>query len=476
MRPQPTLGRKDTSRRSFLGRLRLWFFVLSTLTLAYLGWVKLEWLRPVGALRDPLPAIGDASIVRLDVFDSGSGLRSVEVAIEAEGTRFEILNEEYPAASWRGSGVHQKSFDLPVSPRKAKMPQGEARLVVRARDHSWLNLFVTRPPVLEQKIEIDYTPPTVEVLTGQHYMRLGGSEMVVYRPSADAVRSGVEVGKYFFPGTAGLLPDAAIQVALFAVPQDLGAGVQPKVIAVDRVGNRREVSFWVSVKPRRFAERSLEIDRGFLERKVPEILNNNGLPPVDDLLEGYLQINRDLRVKSEEKIHEVCARSVPEKLWDGVFQRQPNSAPLSSFADRRTYTHAGKVIDHQTHLGFDLASLRLSEVPAANNGRVAFAGSLGIYGETVILDHGLGLFSLYGHLSSVAVREGDTVKRGVTVGRTGETGLAGGDHLHFSIMLWGIHVDPVEWWDPKWIEDHLTGKLASFRSPQPAPPAAHVVS
>ncbi|MGH7858467.1 MAG: M23 family metallopeptidase, partial [Candidatus Binatia bacterium] len=123
-----------------------------------------------------------------------------------------------------------------------------------------------------------------------------------------------------------------------------------------------------------------------------------------------------------------------------------------------------------THLGYDLASLRLSEVPAANDGRVAFAGSLGIYGETVILDHGIGIFSLYGHLSSIGVTPDQTVKRGDTIGRTGETGLAGGDHLHFSVMLHGIHVDPVEWWDAKWIRDHITAKLEAFGKPESPPP------
>ena len=164
-------------------------------------------------------------------------------------------------------------------------------------------------------------------------------------------------------------------------------------------------------------------------------------------------------------------------LWSEVFLRQPDSAPLSSFADRRTYKHDGTVIDSQTHLGFDLASLRQSPVVAENNGKVVFAENLGIYGNVVILDHGLGLFSLYGHLSSIGVAVGQSVQRGDSLGRTGETGLAAGDHLHFSIMVDGIHVDPIEWWDPKWVADHVTEKLKSFENPATtaaagAPPAS----
>ena len=79
------------------------------------------------------------------------------------------------------------------------------------------------------------------------------------------------------------------------------------------------------------------------------------------------------------------------------------------------------------------------------------ASWLGIYGNCVIIDHGMGVQSLYGHLSSFDVKVGDTVTRGQIVGRSGMTGLAGGDHLHFTMLVGGRMVNPVEWWDPHWI-------------------------
>ena len=117
------------------------------------------------------------------------------------------------------------------------------------------------------------------------------------------------------------------------------------------------------------------------------------------------------------------------------------------------------------HLGFDLASLKNSPAPAANSGVVAFAGPLTIYGNTVIVDHGLGLQTLYGHLSSLAVKEGDEVKQGQELGRTGTTGLAVGDHLHFEVLIQGISVTPVEWWDGKWIRDHIGRPLMEASVP-----------
>ena len=98
-------------------------------------------------------------------------------------------------------------------------------------------------------------------------------------------------------------------------------------------------------------------------------------------------------------------------------------------------------------------------VEAANGGTIAFAGDLGIYGNAVIIDHGLGLFSLYGHLSAIDVKVGDTVAKRQIIGKTGETGLAAGDHLHYGVYLDGIAILPVEWWDQKWIDDNVTPKL-----------------
>jgi murein DD-endopeptidase MepM/ murein hydrolase activator NlpD len=227
----------------------------------------------------------------------------------------------------------------------------------------------------------------------------------------------------------------------------------------DEVGNVRTVDLPCRIRAWPFAERTIQLDDQFLQRKVPELLAANGLPPESDLIKGYLEINRNLRQTSEQRVRELTKTSASEPLWDGAFHRQSNAAPMSGFADRRTYQYKGEAIDHQTHLGFDLASVVRAPVEATQNGIVLFAGNLGIYGEAVIIDHGLGVSSLYGHLSSITVRQGEHVKRGQVIGQSGDTGLAGGDHIHFSIMVHGVHVDPREWWDGKWIRDHITSAL-----------------
>jgi murein DD-endopeptidase MepM/ murein hydrolase activator NlpD len=284
--------------------------------------------------------------------------------------------------------------------------------------------------------------------------------MAVFRQSSDTALSGVRVGDYFFVSTTGYFADPAVAVAMFAAPQNLTGEIRFHVVAADAAGNERSVQLPAIIKRRTFEERTLDIDDGFLERKLPEILEANRLQLPGSPVEQYLYVNRELRKQNEAQIREMTTASAPAPLWAGAFQRQPNAAALSSFADRRTYKHKDEVIDHQTHLGFDLASLKLSPVVAAQDGIVIFADNLGIYGNTVILDHGLGIFSLYGHLSTMTVQKNDRVTAGQTIGQTGETGLAGGDHLHFSVMLYGVHIDPIEWWDPHWIQDHITSRLA----------------
>ena len=92
---------------------------------------------------------------------------------------------------------------------------------------------------------------------------------------------------------------------------------------------------------------------------------------------------------------------------------------------------------------------------AANRGRVFHAGWLGIYGNCVIVDHGMGLQSLYAHLSSIGVKVGDIVELDAELGRSGSTGLAGGDHLHFTMLLSGNAITPIDWWSAQWVQDRV---------------------
>jgi murein DD-endopeptidase MepM/ murein hydrolase activator NlpD len=274
------------------------------------------------------------------------------------------------------------------------------------------------------------------------------------------VRDGVESGGRFFPGFDLPGGGAGERFALFAVPYDVSSGSDVALVAADAAGNARRATFVDRFFPKPPREDDIQLDDRFLRKVVPAILA--GAPELadkGDLLENFLQINHDLRRANARTLDELGARSRAEFLWRLPFLPFPGGMVMSSFADRRTYFYRGREVDRQDHLGFDLASVQRADVPAANRGVVLLARELGIYGNAVVVDHGYGLMSLYAHLSRIAVAEGATVERGQVLGTSGETGLAGGDHLHFSFLLQGLPVSPVEWWDAHWIGDRLERKL-----------------
>jgi murein DD-endopeptidase MepM/ murein hydrolase activator NlpD len=227
------------------------------------------------------------------------------------------------------------------------------------------------------------------------------------------------------------------------------------VFAEDRAGNTTKVPLSVNIMEANFYTDTIGLSDAFLQAKVSELLGGDNPDP----LAAYLKINNEMRKQNDAQIVEICKKSSEDRLWSGPFLQLPNSKVGATFAQRRSYVYQGKEVDKQIHLGYDMASNSRAEIPAANDGVVAYAGELGIYGKTVIIDHGLGLFSLYSHLSEISIEKGQAMARGEIMGRSGDTGLAGGDHLHFSMMLNGAFINPIEWLDAKWINEHIEAKL-----------------
>jgi murein DD-endopeptidase MepM/ murein hydrolase activator NlpD len=318
--------------------------------------------------------------------------------------------------------------------------------------------------------------PRVSVVSTHHYINHGGTEMVVYRVQPGDVTSGVLVGDVEYPGfpASGVnapegvkIADPALRVAFFALLYDQDLKTQIRLFARDEAGNTARGDFDFRVFPKPFKRSRIELDDKFLDRVVPAILEGTTeVKPDGDNLAKFLVINGELRRKNAEKIASFAAKTSPEMLWRGVvFHPFTNTAVESAFADHRTYVFKGKEVDQQVHLGFDLASFAGTPIVAANRGTVLYADELGIYGNCVIVDHGLGVQSLYAHLSSIDVKPGQTVEKEQQLGRSGMTGLAGGDHLHFTMLLNGKMVNPVEWWDAHWIEDRILRKLKAAGAP-----------
>jgi murein DD-endopeptidase MepM/ murein hydrolase activator NlpD len=393
-------------------------------------------------------AIGLAPL-EITVLDAGSGLKSFSVTLSSGGTETVLASEQFevPAAEKK----------LSVSLAKVKgIKEGPATLRVVARDAS---LFRGNESVVQRQLTIDLTPPSLELVADDRYISFGGAGAIVYKTSADAATSGVRVGRHFFPGFAGQIKDKPDQLlALFAHPYDTPPGTKAVLVATDKAGNTREMALVYELKDVKYRKSTIAVSESFLQGKIVPLVQDatarQGSPK-----DVFIAVNRTLRKANDDKIAEVTKKASPAMLWKGAFVQLSNSKVEANFADQRTYTYQGEALDTSYHLGYDLSVTKRYPVEAANGGAVAFAGELGIYGNAVILDHGLGLFTLYGHLSAIDVKVGDKVEQRHVLGRTGETGLAAGDHLHYGVYLHGVAVLPVEWWDAKWIGDNIAPKL-----------------
>ena len=308
---------------------------------------------------------------------------------------------------------------------------------------------------------IDTVAPGVDVLNQRLNMTQGGSGVVVYKLSEDCPTSGVMVGETYYPGQTGHFADKSIYMTFIALSHTQGSSTPIYATATDFAGNVGKSGVPNHINARRFKKDVIKITDSFLSWKMPEFTNqipdSAGLSP----LEIFFKVNRDLRKANYETLVKVAAHSDNKVYWKGDFLRLPHSANRAGYADHRDYYYNKKKIDDQYHMGVDLASLEQSPIPAANSGRVAFADNLGIYGYAVVLDHGFGLFSMYAHLSKIDVKVDQVVNRGDIIGKTGRSGLAGGDHLHFGMLVHQTFVNPVEWWDPQWIKNNIQANIAA---------------
>lgn len=419
--------------------------------LAGLGWLLFFLLRdltpPTMAITPQAGPVSARRAIQIKLDDAGLGLASLRVTVTQGEQVFPLFSQTYAA----GTPSAEESLTLSIPGLK----EGPLQLHLQAVDHG--RFHFGQGNVSERTIDLalDNTPPNVTVLTSHHNFNQGGAGLAVYSISETVAKTGIQVGDLFFPAYR---QPSGNYLCLFAFPWNLPpAAFVPKIFASDEAGNEQTTGIYYHTNPRKFPTDRINISKTFLENKIVPSFGRF-YPAVSNPLELFLKVNRDLRQQNLQTLHQLAVKTASAPLWQGSFLRQPRAASPGSFAQPRTYYYQGQVIDHQTHLGLDLASTAHAPVLAANNGTVIYADDLGIYGNCIVIDHGLGLQTLYGHLSRIAVKPGETVTRGQVIGNTGATGLAGGDHLHFDLLVAGTQVNPIEWFDDNWLKNNITTK------------------
>ncbi|MEF3697048.1 M23 family metallopeptidase [Desulfolutivibrio sp.] len=403
---------------------------------------------PFVTLRPDTPTVSPKREYTVEAVDSGSGIRALSVIVSQGDKKITILDKAYSPAPPQAA----ETFTL----ESAGLKDGPFDLDITATDNSIHGFGAGNAALMHKTLSLDSTPPVVGILSQAHNVRQGGVGCIAYSVSEKPESSGVLVGDIFSPG---FKIANGHYVCFFPFPLSMEPGdFKPRLRAVDLAGNERIMDFRHQVIPRKFKADTMNVSDGFLQAKMPQYFAT--YPGMKDLVEIYIKVNNEMRRENAKTLRELGSQTAPELFWDKkAFMRLPNAAPMAAFGDRRTYMYQGREIDKQIHMGQDLASLANAPVPAAAGGKVILAEFFGIYGQAVILDHGLGIQTIYSHLSQITVKVGDMVKRGDILGNTGATGLAGGDHLHFGVIVHGVEVSPVEWWDQHWIDDNVADRF-----------------
>jgi murein DD-endopeptidase MepM/ murein hydrolase activator NlpD len=420
----------------------------------------------------PVAAIGAATPVTARLANP-HGVRSVKAWVEQDGKQYPLFAQSYPARHFFFKR-HEAPLRVTFEAGKNKAPElkeGKARIVVAAvsndlrasKDSASLDVMVV------------LAPPRVAADDLRHYINQGGMELVSFTPSGSWSEAGVRVDKYTFrsfplPGH----PDE--RFAMFAYPWDLPDNVTPVVFVRNQAGGEATAKFWFKLFPKKFRARDFPVSDALMEKLVNSVDPGNTLAPGKDLLGRFLYINGELRRKNNQQLADLRLQTEEKILWNGPFLHWGKEE--ADYADVRTYLYHGQKIDQQVHLGFDLSDTQTTPVKAANDGKVVWAGDLGIFGNCIVVDHGYGLQSIYGHLREIDVKVGDVVQKGQKMGIEGETGLAGGVHLHFGMQVDGVQVNPREWWDAHWIHDRILSKLApeSVKAPHESKTEAAVAA
>jgi murein DD-endopeptidase MepM/ murein hydrolase activator NlpD len=394
-----------------------------------------------------LNTIGISTPISVHVHDK-RGVSRLTATIEQNGARYQVW--QLPNASRSADNTFSFTAGAGSTPQ---LRDGHARLIIEATSGGMFHSSAS----LERDVNIVTQAPTVSADSDQHYLYLGMADLATLNVTGSYSAAGVRVGDQAFRawpmpgGKPGLF-------SLFAFAWNMPAGTTPVVFASNGAGNDVTTPLTI-VFPKKeqpvYTKHEIQVTDQFMQKVLGELDPNGSGDPVA----RFVKVNSEMRKANNKTLADLRFKSADHFLWSKPFTRQSHSQAEATFADDRSYIYHSKKIDEQVHLGYDLAVTQHVGVEASNDGRIVWAAPLGIYGNCIVVDHGYGLQTIYGHLSRIDVHEGDSVTRGQVMGLSGMTGMAGGDHVHFAMQLDGVQIDPKEWWDAHWIQDHIARRV-----------------
>ncbi len=429
----------------------IFFAVPALVILIAIAVVLARSATPVVDLPSSITTLGQATPVTVQVHDP-RGVRKIAATVEQNGASYAVGEATQP------SKESDSNWTFTAGVKAApQLKDGTAKLIVEATSNDLLG----KKARAERDVTVVTRPPSLSVDSDQHYLYLGMADLVTFDVSGGWTEAGVRVGDQTYrswPMPSSKSGSKPGRFSLFAFAWNMPPGTAPVVYASVGAGND-VTSPMVFQFPKKeqphYTTHDLQISDAFMQKVVNELDPNGSGDPVA----RFVKINSEMRRANNKTLADLRFKTAEKFLWSQPFARQTHAQAEATFADLRNYIYHGKKIDQQVHLGYDLAVTQHVGVEASNDGQIVYAAPLGIYGNCVVVDHGYGLQTIYGHMSQIDVHVGDTVKRGQVMGRSGMTGMAGGDHIHFAMQLDGVQIDPKEWWDPHWIHDHIARRV-----------------
>ena len=346
---------------------------------------------PVLDLPPAADSLGQATPITVHVHDP-RGIRSVHAFVEQNGARYEVFATVQPSNSL--DTTWNFTAGVKTTPQ---LQEGKAKLIVEATSNDLLR----KTGRAEREVTVVIRPPTLSVDSEQHYLYLGMADLATFNVSGAWTEAGVRVGDEKFRawpmpgGKPGLF-------SMFAFAWNMPTDTMPLVYAANGAGND-VTSPLVVVFPKKeqpkYKVHDLQVSDAFMQKVINELDPNGTGDPVT----RFVKINSEMRRANNKTLSDLQFKTADRFLWSRPFIRQPHSQAEANFADVRNYIYHGQKIDQQVHLGYDLAVTQHVGVEASNDGTVVYAAPLGIYGNCIVLDHGYGLQTIYGHLSRIDV-------------------------------------------------------------------------
>lgn len=354
------------------------------------------------------------------------------------------------------------SIDLNIIAPKIDLntKTNNAMLKIEVSDTSKWNFFMGNKATKEIKIKVDKKSPIANVLSNSYLIKQGGSAAVVVEVKDENLKDfyisfNNEERFELFP-----FYKDNFYIAIIAWPIEIKEFRRVNLIAIDKARNKTVTKVPLYIKELKAKPDNIKISDRFINKVSKNVLTKSGYDIPDNQAEIFVKQNRDVRKRNIDTIKSETRNNMYKekvsKFDIKAFKQLPSSMTFAGYGERRHYTYNGKKIHEAWHLGMDWASVKKAKIFTTNSGRVIFNEYLGIYGETIIIDHKFGLATLYAHTSRSVVEVNENVKAGQYIANTGSSGAVFGDHLHFGVLIQGIEVNPSEWLSRYWVRENIT--------------------